>query len=135
MTLKSFTIKYNDKEEQIDYEDDISFGDVEYVLKICTDLSDLLKPKVDIAAYRINIIARALRKAPFAINDFTAIEKLPRKVGKEIADKIMADYPLIFMLADWMQSVLGESLNLDQFATQNESMPSVQLPTDGQKAT
>jgi hypothetical protein len=37
--IQSFTVKINDKDETIEFDDDPPFGDMQQILKSCIDLS------------------------------------------------------------------------------------------------
>ena len=55
MAIKSFKITMEAKKEIIEYEDDLTFGELENVINESVDLSDVTKPKVNLPKYRINI--------------------------------------------------------------------------------
>ena len=44
MTIQSFEIEFEGKQETIEYEDDLKFGELEAILNQCLDLSDVTKP-------------------------------------------------------------------------------------------
>ena len=48
MAIKSFEIDIDGKKEIIEYEDDLLFGELEAIVNISVDLSDVTKPKVDL---------------------------------------------------------------------------------------
>ena len=62
MAIKSFEIDYEGKNEVIEYEDDITFGELENILNKCLDLSDVAKPKVNIPLYRQLILTTVIKK-------------------------------------------------------------------------
>ena len=107
MAIKSFEIDMDGKKEIIEYEDDLLFGEMEAIVKISVDLSDVTKPKVDLPKYRMNILTSVLRKAPFPTNDAGAIRNLKAKVAKQIISEVMKDYPLMRFLEDWMVTFVG----------------------------
>ena len=107
MAIKSFEIDMDGKKEIIEYEDDLLFGELEAIVNISVDLSDVTKPKVDLPKYRMNILTKVLRKAPFPIDDATAIRNLKSKVAKQIISEVMKDYPLMRFLEDWMVTFVG----------------------------
>ena len=107
MATKSFKITMDGKKEIIEYEDDLTFGELENVVNMSVDLSDVAKPKVDLPKYRINILTSVLRKAPFPTNDANAIRNLKNKVVKQIISEVMKDYPLMRFLEDWMVTFVG----------------------------
>jgi len=122
MAIKSFKIKVDGKKEIIEYEDDLTFGELENVVNESVDLSDVTKPKVNLPKYRINILTTVLRKAPFPTNDAGAIRNLKAKVVKQIISEVMKDYPLMRFLEDWMVTFVGTP---DQTSSPTESITSL----------
>ena len=119
MATKSFKITMDGKKEIIEYEDDLTFGELENVINQSVDLTDVTKPKVNIPKYRMNILTTVLRKAPFPMNDAGAIRNLKAKVAKQIISEVMKDYPLMRFLEDWMVTFVGipEATNLPTEST------------------
>ena len=107
MAIKSFKITMEGKKEIIEYEDDLTFGELENVVNESVDLSDVTKPKVNLPKYRMNILTSVLRKAPFPINNADAIKNLKATVAKQIISEVMKDYPLMRFLEDWMVTFVG----------------------------
>jgi len=130
VVLKTFTLEFNGAKEEITYEDDIPFGDMEVIIKKCVDLSDITKPKVNISEYRRRILSSVLRKAPFTHTDPIAVSKLPRKTAEKIITEVMKDYPLAGCLEGWMTSFLGSTVINDSLPIPT---PSVQASSDGTK--
>ena len=128
MAIKSFKIKVDGKKEIIEYEDDLTFGELENVINESVDLSDVTKPKVNLPKYRINILTRVLRKTPFPTNDANAIRNLKNKVVKQIISEVMKDYPLMQFLEDWMVTFVGTP---DQTSSPTESITSSQKVSAG----
>ena len=128
MAIKSFKITMEGKKEIIEYEDDLTFGEVESIVNVSVDLSDVSKPKVDLPKYRINILTKVLRKAPFPIDDATAIRNLKAKTAKQIISEVMKDYPLMRFLEDWMVTFVGTP---DQTSSPTESITSSQKVSAG----
>ena len=93
--------------EIIEYEDDLTFGELEAIINQSVDLTDVQKPKVNIPAYRMNILTKVLRKAPFPIDNAPAIKNLKAGVAKQIISEVMKDYPLMRFLEDWMVTFVG----------------------------
>jgi len=118
MAIKSFKITMEGKKEIIEYEDDLTFGELENVVNESVDLSDVTKPKVNLPKYRMNILTTVLRKAPFPMNDAGAIRNLKAKVAKQIISEVMKDYPLMRFLEDWMVTFVGTQ---DQTSLPTES--------------
>ena len=108
MVLKTFEIDWKDGEKAtIEYEDDLTFGELENIINQSIDLTDVSKPKVNIPKYRMNILTKVLKKAPFTINDPAAIRNLKAGVAKQIISEVMKDYPLMRFLEDWMVTFVG----------------------------
>ena len=114
MVIKTFEIDWEGKKEIVEYEDDLTFGELENIVNQSVDLSDVTKPKVNLPKYRMNILTSVLRKAPFPVNDEVAIRNLKAKTAKQIISEVMKDYPLMRFLEDWMVTFVGtqETTNL-----------------------
>ena len=95
MAIKSFQIDWNGTPETVEYEDDITFGELENILNKCLDMTKVNEPKVNIPLYRQLITSTVIVKAPFAIKDVTAIRNLKASVAKKIMQEVMKDYPLM----------------------------------------
>ena len=123
MVIKSFEVKIADKTEIIEYEDDLTFGELENVVNNSVDLSDVTKPKVNLPAYRMNILTTVLRKAPFPLNDAGSIRSLKAKEAKEIISEVMKDYPLMRFLEDWMVTFVGTPEATSSLTESTTSLP------------
>jgi hypothetical protein len=130
MALKTFEIEWKGQKTEIEYDDDISFGKMETILKKCVDLKNVAQPEVNISEYRRMILMNVLTKAPFPTHDPIAISNIPRKVAEKIIGEVMDDYPLAASLEGWMTSFLG-SVTLN--ASLQTPTPSVPTNTDGIK--
>ena len=129
MAIKSFEIDIDGKKEIIEYEDDLLFGELEAIVNVSVDLSDVTKPKVDLPKYRMNILTKALRKAPFPIDDATAIRNLKAKTAKKIISEVMKDYPLMRFLEDWMVTFVGTPEATSSLTESTTSLPKVSAGT------
>ena len=107
MTIKTFEIDWEGAKETIEYEDDITYGQLEAILSNCIDLTDVSKPKVNIPQYRFQIMLKVLKKAPFKVGDAVAIRNLKAKTANEIMKGVMKDYPLAKFLVDWVETFTG----------------------------
>mgnify|MGYP001807703477 FL=1 len=110
MTTKSFEIDWITGKETIEYDDDITYGELEAILQGAIDLSDVSKPKVNIPKYRFSILMKVLTKAPFPVGDAVSIRNLKSKQANQIMKEVMKDYPLAKYLGEWVESFTG-SLN------------------------
>ena len=128
MALKTFKIDYEGKKEIIEYEDDLLFGELEAIVNISVDLSDVTKPKVDLPKYRMNILTKVLRKAPFPVDSPEAIRNLKAKTAKQIISEVMKDYPLMRFLEDWMVTFVGTP---EATSTPTESITTLPKVSDG----
>ena len=120
---------WDGRKETIQYEDDITFGEMNSILRISIDLTNITAPKVNIGEYQINILQKTLRKAPFDFKSIGSIRALSRKQASKIISRVMSDYPLADCLEDWMTSFVGseEGKNL-----KSEFTPSALTSSDGQ---
>ena len=128
MAIKSFEIEYKGKKEQIEYEDDIPFGDMEEILRKTVNITDVTKPEIKVPEYRINLLLKVLRKAPFTIDRLT-LTTMGRKTVSRVLEGVMESYPLMECLGDWMTSMLGSTLATN---LSSELMLSQQNSSDGQ---
>ena len=130
MAIKSFEIDIDGKKEIIEYEDDLLFGELEAIVNISVDLSDVTKPKVDLPKYRMNILTKVLRKAPFPIDSPEAIRGLKAKTAKQIISEVMKDYPLMRFLEDWMVTFVGTQEATSSPTESTTSLPKVSAGTN-----
>ena len=107
MVIKTFEVNWEGKKEVVEYEDDLTFGELENIVNQSVDLSDVTKPKVNIPKYRMAVLTKVIRKAPFPVNDEVAIRNLKAGVAKSIISEVMKDYPLMRFLEDWMVTFVG----------------------------
>jgi hypothetical protein len=127
MTIKSFEIDMGDgKKETIEYEDDLSFGDFEYLLSQTTDFTDVTKVRINVPRYKELILLTVLRKAPFSVKDLDALRKTKISIIRQIIRGVMKDYPLAKFLEESAQIISGE----DQLIS-NNSILSLQENLDG----
>ena len=125
MTLKNFTIKWEGKKEVIEFEDDLTFGELESILAESVDLSDVTKPRVNLPAYRQAILLKTLRKAPFKVNDLNELKNLRSSVVTDVLRGVLKSFPLSKFLEQWMGSFVGniEDLKIEE-STTTSSQPS-----------
>ena len=129
MVLKTFEIDWKDGEKAtIEYEDDLTFGELENIINQSIDLTDVSKPKVNIPAYRRNILTKVITKAPFRTGDINVINGLKSKQTKKIISEVMKDYPLMQFLEDWMVTFVGTPRVTN---TPTESTTTLPKPSDG----
>jgi len=129
VAIKSFQIDWNGTPETVEYEDDITFGELENILNKCLDMTKVNEPKVNIPLYRQLITSTVIVKAPFAIKDVTAIRNLKASVAKKIMQEVMRDYPLMKYLEEWVETFVGEEIDTSQAYT-----TSLQESSGGQKS-
>ena len=113
MALKSFKIDWEGKSETIEYEDDITYGEMEAILTHAIDLSDVSKPKVNIPQYRNHLLLKVLRTAPFTVGDAVALRNIKQKQASIIMKEVMKDYPLATYLGDWVETFTGLPIEND----------------------
>jgi hypothetical protein len=114
MVLKSFKIDYKGKKEIIEYEDDITYGEMEAILEAAIDISDISKVKVNIPRYRMNLLLKVLRKAPFPVGDTVSVRNLSIKEASSIMKGVMKSYPLQNYLQDWVETFTGSAIKIEQ---------------------
>jgi len=112
LTLQTFKIKWEGKKELIEYEDDLTFGELESILANAVDLSDVTKPKVNLPEYRQAILLKTLRKAPFKVGDTVTLRNLKSSVVNEVLRGVLRSFPLSKFLEQWMGSFIGDTENL-----------------------
>ena len=104
MALIPVKITYNDKEDTIEFEDSLTFGETESLIGSSVDLSDITKPKIDLSKYRMNLLVLTIKKAPFKTGDITTIKMLDSKVVKSMLREITKVHPLAAYIEDWMET-------------------------------
>ena len=118
MTIQSFEIDYEGVKETIEYEDDLTFGELEAILNQCLDLSDVTKPKVDLPQYRQSILLKTIRKAPFEAGSLPVLRNLRTSVVNQVLKGVLQDYPLVTFLEDWVRTFVGnEDLSISEVST------------------
>ena len=130
MAIKTFNVDIEGTSQTIEYEDDITFGELENILNKCLDLSDVQKPKVNIPLYRQLILTTVIKKAPFDIGDLSAIRNLKASTAKKIMEEVMKDYPLAKYLEEWVETFVGRVEDLNN---PNQSTTSLQGSSVGRK--
>ena len=121
--IKSFQIPWdNNTKETVEYEDDITFGELEGILNQCLDVTQIQDPKVNLPLYRQLILTTVIRKAPFEVRDTAAIKNLRSSVAKTIMTEVMKDYPLAKYLEEWVETFVGETIQepMGQFITSSQ---------------
>tara|TARA_R110000787_G_scaffold210602_1_gene320390 strand:+ start:133 stop:531 length:399 start_codon:yes stop_codon:yes gene_type:complete len=112
MALLPIKIQYNKKEEIVEFEDSLSFGDTEKLVNESVDLSDVTKPKIDLAKYRMNLLVMTIKKAPFKTGDITTLNMMDGKIVRAILKEIVKIHPLTVYIEDWMETFISsEELN------------------------
>ena len=118
MTIQSFEINYEGGKETIEYEDDLTFGELEAILNQCLDLSDVTKPKVNLPQYRQSILLKTVKKAPFEIGSLPALRNLRTSVVNQVLKGVLKDYPLVTFFEDWVRTFVGnEDLSISEVST------------------
>ena len=68
---------------------------------------------MNIPQYRMNVLTKVLRKAPFPVGDTNAIRQLTQSQATEIMKEVMKDYPLAKYLGDWVETFTGSQIDSD----------------------
>ena len=112
MVLIPIKITYKDKEEIVEFEDSLNFGETEKLINDSVDLSDVTKPKIDLARYRMNLLVMTIKKAPFKTGDITTLNMMDGKIVRAILKEIVKIHPLTVYIEDWMETFISsEELN------------------------
>ena len=130
MAIKSFEIDWEGAQQPVEYEDDLTFGELEAILSTTLDVSDLQNPKVDIPKYRMSILTKVLRKAPFPVGDTNSIRTLKSSVAKIVIREVMKSFPLAKFLEDWVETFTG---SLEETTLSTTSITSVPPSSAGTK--
>ena len=118
MTIQSFEIDYEGEKKLIEYEDDLTFGELEAILNECLDLSDVTKPKVNLPKYRQSILLKTVKKAPFEVGNLSTLRNLRTSVVNQVLKGVLKDYPLVRFLEDWVRTFVGnEDLSISEVST------------------
>lgn len=104
MALKTIKITWKGKEALVEFEDALTFGETESLISSSVDLSDVTKPKIDLAKYRMNLLTTTIKKAPFKVGDVTALRLLDSKIVKTMLKEITKVHPLMTYIEDWMET-------------------------------
>jgi hypothetical protein len=113
--IKSFEIPWdNNTKETVEYEDDITFGELEAILNQCLDMTQVNEPKVNLPLYRQLILTAVITKAPFKVKEVASIRNLKASVAKTIMKEVMKDYPLAKYLEEWVETFVGQDIVEEQ---------------------
>ena len=107
MVLKTFEIDFEGKKEKIEYESELTFGEIEAIINRSVDLTDFSKPKMNIPQYRMDILLKVIKTAPFKTGDAVALRNQKSGTVGQILSGVMVDYPLGKFLTDWVETFGG----------------------------
>ena len=130
MTLQTFKITWEGKKELIEFEDDLTFGELEAILANAVDLSDVTKPRVNLPESRQSILLKTLRKAPFKVGDIVTLRNLKSSVVNDVLRGVLKSFPLSKFLEQWMGSFVG---NIDEVKIEENTITSSQPSSAGTK--
>jgi len=108
MVLKSFEIDYEGAKATVEYESELTFGEIESIINRSVDLTDFSKPKMNIPQYRMDILLKVLKTAPFKTGDAVALRNQKSGTVGQIISGVMQDYPLGKFLTDWVETFGGK---------------------------
>jgi len=120
--MPEFTVNINGTDETIEFNDDLSWGDTQRILKACVDISNPQAMKVNIQLYQQLILQAAVTKAPIDFKNLTALNKLPSKVVTKIISEVMKVFPLETLITPWITAMTGED-SLDSLMKSMSSVP------------
>jgi|TARA_B100001540_G_C15492899_1_gene499996 hypothetical protein len=104
MAIHEITIQWQGEDAVVEFEDTLTFGEVENLLGGAVDLSDVTKPKIDLKYYRMNLLTKVIKKAPFKVGDKVTLELMDSKIVKKILDEVLEYHPLADYIEDWMET-------------------------------
>jgi hypothetical protein len=130
MGIKSFEVCYKGSPATIEYETELTFGETEGIIQQSIDLSDINKPKIKLKEFRMAILLKTIKKAPWQVGNANYVNAQPNAVINQVLEHIMQDYPLADFLGEWMTSFMGSTMESDSVS---ESTPTVQSDSDGPK--
>jgi hypothetical protein len=107
MALIPIKITYKDKEEIVEFEDSLNFGETEKLINDSVDLSDVTKPKIDLARYRMNLLVMTIKKAPFKTGDITTLNMMDGNIVRGMLREIVKIHPLTTYIEDWMETFIS----------------------------
>ena len=107
MALVPIKITYKDKEEIVEFEDSLNFGETEKLINDSVDLSDVTKPKIDLARYRLNLLVMTIKKAPFKTGDITTLNMMDGNIVRGMLREIVKVHPLTTYIEDWMETFIS----------------------------
>lgn len=130
MALLPIKITYKGKEEIVEFEEDLSFGEAEKLVNDSVDLSDVTKPKIDLAKYRMNLLVITIKKAPFKTGDITTLNMMDGNIVRAMLREIVKVHPLTTYIEDWMETFISsEALR----SSDTQSTTTVPASSDGIK--
>ena len=107
--MSTITITYDGKEEEIDFNENLSFGAVEDIMSKNINLDEIMQGKatVNIPGYNVAITVAAITKAPWELGNVRVFRNLPLKVGRSVVMEATKLYPLQDSVLSWIQAVEG----------------------------
>ncbi len=130
MALILIKIIWKDKEEIVEFEDSLSFGQTEKLVNDSVDLSDVTKPKIDLARYRMNLLVITIKKAPFKTGDITTLNMMNGKIVRGMLKEIVKVHPLTTYIEDWMETFISSEALMN---SDTQSTTTVPASSDGTK--
>ena len=130
MALIPIKIIWKDKEEIVEFEDSLSFGQTEKLVNDSVDLSDVTKPKIDLARYRMNLLVITIKKAPFKTGDITTLNMMNGKIVRGMLKEIVKVHPLTTYIEDWMETFISSEALMN---SDTQSTTTVPASSDGTK--
>ena len=83
-----------------------------YLAVILQALLDVTKPKVNLPEYRMSVLLKVLRKAPFKVGDKSELNGLRSSVVNDVLRGVLKQFPLSKFLEQWMGSFIGDTSDL-----------------------
>lgn len=104
MALIPIKIQWKGQDSSVEFEDALTFGETEALISGSVDLTDVTRPKINLAKYRMSLLITTIKKAPFKVGDQTALSLLDAKLVKAMLKEITKVHPLTGYIEDWMET-------------------------------
>lgn len=104
----NFEVEINGNKEIIQIKDDLTWGEVQGILKQTADISNPQAMKVNIQLYQQLVFMAAVIKAPFDPKNITELNNLPSKTVAKIMNEVMKQFPLEKFVQPWITAMTGQ---------------------------
>lgn len=120
--MPEFTVNIKGVDETVAFDDDLTWGDTQRILKACLDISNPQAIKVNIPLYQQMILQAVITKSPIDVKNLTQINQLPAKVVTKIMSEVMKVFPLEELVKPWITAMTGED-SIESLMKSTSSVP------------